>query len=342
MKLNYFPESAYLELFDNIGTNQPHYSNKNNDWVAQIFGERVYSKESRIDASLPDLKHADGEYMNVVSFYTAMREKLTPKQASNPYLWAWLTHCYYWKYTHERWSKEEMSEDMIKQRFFCSFQTKNPEGNRVGFLRNAISRLWWFGYLTYQEDAQNPYELTELMLSNSDLCQNVMERNFSMNREVTIGILRAIKEINDDPNMRDVGAVNNGDHYEWRPLCKYINRYGGVVLLDTLDREDIKKLAYDFLIDYRKRNATSWERPVSKVKEENNKASKAMSLKEFFESKGFRTIDRRPISCLWVIGEKDVLEPLVKEVENTFGVKGDYGISRAAGNKNGWFTKEQK
>lgn len=344
MKLNYFPESAYLELFDNIGTNQPNYSKKSNDWVAQIFGERVYTKESRIDASLPELSHADGEYMNVVSFYSAMREKLTPKQASNPYLWAWLTHCHYWKYTHERWSKEEMSEDMIKQRFFCSFQTKNPEGNRVGFLRNSISRLWWFGYLTYQDDAKKPYELTELMLSNSDLCQSVMERNFSMNREVTIGILSAIKEINDDPNMRDVGAVNNGDHYEWRPLCKYINRYGGAVLLDTLDREDIKKLVYDFLMNYRKRNAASLDRPVIQDKEERktSKLIKDVSLKEFFESKGFRTIDRRPISCLWVIGERDELEPFVNEAKSAFGVKGDYGSSKATGNKNGWWTKEQK
>jgi hypothetical protein len=55
MKLNYFPESAYLELFDNVATNQPNYSKKSNDWVAQIFGDRVYSKESRIDVSLPDL-----------------------------------------------------------------------------------------------------------------------------------------------------------------------------------------------------------------------------------------------------------------------------------------------
>ena len=344
MKLNYFPESAYLELFDNIGTNQPNYSKKSNDWVSQIFGDRVYSKESRIDVSLPDLNHADGEFMNVVSFYNAMREKLTPKQASNPYLWSWLTHCHYWEYTHERWSKEEMSEDMIKQRFFCSFQTKNPEGNRVGFLRNSISRLWWFGYLTYQDDAKKPYELTELMLSNSDLCQSVMERNFSMNREVTIGILSAIKEINDDPNMRDVGAVSNGDHYEWRPLCKYINRYGGVVLLDTLDRNEIKKLAYDFLISYRNRNADYIERANTKPKEDKkvSKPIKDMSLKEFFEANGFKTKDSRPIGCLWVVGEKDALEPFVKEAENAFGVKGSYGVGRTIVNKNGWWTKEQK
>ena len=146
-----------------------------------------------------------------------------------------MTHCEYWDYTFNRWSKAEMSVDTIKQRFFCGPE----EGNRIGFLRNAISRLWWFGYLTYQENSPAPYKLTKLMLSNSDLCQSIIERNFSMNKEISIGILSAIQEINDDPNMRDVGAVNNGDHYEWRPLCKYINRYGGVALLDTLTRDDI-------------------------------------------------------------------------------------------------------
>ena len=254
MKLKYFPESIYLELYDNIEKNKAFYTEEKNTWVSQMFGDRNYNKESRIDAALPELSEADGDYYNVVSFYSAMKDKLTPKQASNTYLWSWLTHCYYWEYTNKRWAKkEELSTNMIKQRFFCSFLASSPEGNRVGFLRNSIARLWWIGYLTYNEDLKNPYKLTELMLSNSDLCQSIMERNFSKNKEITIGILSAIQEINDNPEMKNVGAVNNGDHYEWRPLCKYINRYGGVVLLDTLDRNDIKKLAYDFIIEYRQR-----------------------------------------------------------------------------------------
>lgn len=253
MKIKYLSESGYNELFDGISNNLPNYqTSKDSNWIISIFGERSFCKESRIDTNLPELNvNVDnGDYVNTIAIHSAFKDKITPKQASNPYLWAYLTHCHYWEYSVSRWAKSDMSVETVKQRFFCNTE----EGNRIGLLRNAISRLWWFGYLTYQDGAKsNPYALTQLMLSNSDLCQSIIERNFSMNRNITSGILLAIKEINDDPSLPDVGAVNNGDHYEWRPLCKFINRYGAVTLLDTLTQDDIKELAYTFLMDYRKK-----------------------------------------------------------------------------------------
>lgn len=253
MKIKYLSESGYNELFDGIANNLSHYqTSKDSNWIIQIFGDRVFSKESRIDANLPelDVNIDNSDYVNTIAIHSAFKDKITPKQASNPNLWAYLTHCHYWDYTVDRWAKSDMSVETVKQRFFCNTE----EGNRIGLLRNSISRLWWFGYLTYQDGTKaNPYALTQLMLSNSDLCQSIIERNFSMNRNITSGILMAIKEINDDPTLADVGAVNNGDHYEWRPLCKFINRYGAVTLLDTLTQDDIKDLAYNYLMDYRKK-----------------------------------------------------------------------------------------
>jgi hypothetical protein len=86
------------------------------------------------------------------------------------------------------------------------------------------------------------------------------------------------------------------------------------------------------------------EKSAEKIKDNKTitKLTKDMTLKEFFESKGLRVIDRRPIGCLWVIGEKDTLDPFVTEAEKFFGVKGNYGVSKAAENKNGWWTKDQK
>ena len=136
----------------------------------------------------------------------------------------------------------------VKQRYFCNTE----DGNRIGFLRNAISRLWWIGYLSYQDGRRNPYELTKLLTSHSDICQSIIERNFSMNRNVTIGILDAILEINNDPKLRDVGLQEKGStKYEWRDLCKYINRYGAVTLLDSLSSDDIKELSYKYILKQR-------------------------------------------------------------------------------------------
>ena len=253
MKIKYFVESAYVDLFDSIKEHETLYTGASNAWVKDFFGDREYCKEARIESHLPELKAENDEYTNVIAFYDVFKDRLNPKQASNPYLWAYLTHCEYWDYTNARWAKEGMSVDTIKQRYFCSFLTNNIEGNRVGFLRNAVARLWWMGHLSYQEGRHgNPYELTKLLTSHSDISSSVLERNFSMNRNVTVGILDAILEINNDPSLPDVGVSRTTGRYEWRELCKYINRYGAVTLLDSMTSDDIKEISYNFLLENRK------------------------------------------------------------------------------------------
>ncbi len=248
MRIKYFSESAYFDLYDNIPNNLNAYLSVDNKWIKDFFGDREYSKESRIDSTLPTLDATCDDYANVTTLYDLFKDKLTPKQASNPYLWAYLTHIVYWEYASKRWGAEKMSIETVKQRYFCNTE----DGNRIGFLRNAISRLWWIGYLSYQDGRRNPYELTKLLTSHSDICQSIIERNFSMNRNVTIGILDAILEINNDPKLRDVGLQEKGSNkYEWRDLCKYINRYGAVTLLDSLSSDDIKELSYKYILKQR-------------------------------------------------------------------------------------------
>ena len=56
-----------------------------------------------------------------------------------------------------------------------------------------------------------------------------------------LGILSAIQEINDDQNCPDV--VED----EWRSLCKYINRFGAVTLLDALSAKDIADISKEYI-----------------------------------------------------------------------------------------------
>lgn len=252
MKIKYFTESAYNELYDSIPNNLVLYQNSDGSWIKKYFGCQPFFKESRIVSYLPELNihnkdKADEDYENALIIHNSFKDKITPKQASNVFLWSYLSHCEYWKYTFERWSSDQMTVDSVKQRFFCYTET----GNRIGFLRNSISRLWWGAYLTYQEDNPKPYELTKVLFSHSDIFLQIIERNFSMNKEIIVGILSAIKAINDDPNLNNVGMNKATNEYEWRSLCKYLNRYGGVTLLDVLGRKEICKLSYDYILNKR-------------------------------------------------------------------------------------------
>ena len=249
MKIKYFSESGYNYLFDTIQKHVEQYGGSPScDWIGKEFGSRPYYKESRIDVVLPVLDPEMGDYANTILIYEAFKDALTPKQASNQYMWSYLTHCEYWDYTFKRWAKQGMSVNTIKERYFCGTE----DGSRTGFLRNSIARLWWTGYLSYRSDSPgNPYALTKLLCSNSDLRVSILERNFSMNKDVCTGILSAIHEINNDPNLENVGVSPRTGEYEWRDLCKYINRFGAVTLLDALPSENIKQLSYDYILSQR-------------------------------------------------------------------------------------------
>lgn len=74
-----------------------------------------------------------------------------------------------------------------------------------------------------------------------------------MNRNITIGILKAILEIN-NTEKKEVGVSPiEGEAYEWRDLCKYINRYGAVSVLDALTSEEIKEISYNYILSQREK-----------------------------------------------------------------------------------------
>ena len=193
MKLKYLTEDAYDQLYKGVNKNIDLYKN-DEPILATIFPNGNCAKESSVVVDNFSLCEntfdIQDDLINVKVLYTSMK-KLTPEQASNVYLWTWLSHDVFYSYIKKRWKPS--TDGAIKDRYFCD----SYKGSRSGLLRNGISRLWWYGYLTYQEGRSNPFALTELLLSNSDLCVNLVERNFSMNKNVIVGILGAIKEIND-------------------------------------------------------------------------------------------------------------------------------------------------
>ena len=79
MRIKYFSESAYFDLYDNIPNNLNAYLSVDNKWIKDFFGDREYSKESRIDSTLPTLDATCDDYANVTTLYDLFKDKLTPK-----------------------------------------------------------------------------------------------------------------------------------------------------------------------------------------------------------------------------------------------------------------------
>jgi hypothetical protein len=109
-------------------------------------------------------------------------------------------------------------------------------------LRNGIANLWWYGYLTYDENRQNPYELTEILLKKLDIARNIQERNLGRNKTLLQSFLEFLAE---NPEINESG--NKGREII-RILVRQLNCHGGVCVLDTLNGIEIKAVLKESLL----------------------------------------------------------------------------------------------
>ncbi|MEJ1325067.1 DUF6339 family protein [Latilactobacillus sakei] len=118
------------------------------------------------------------------------------------------------------------------------------------FVRNSIigAMLWWLAYYTVdEENEENPFEYTDFFVEDSYRGNAVsfFSSNIVSNKEITLGILSAIKQLRDDGKL----IINR---YAFTNANKILNQIGGVRILDTLTRGEIKQIILDNLLESEK------------------------------------------------------------------------------------------
>lgn len=237
MFLPYFEEEVYDQLVNNIEHNKDRYYS-DEKWLEDYFVNEKYISESAIDVpeitlefskkTLKDSEKNEQDYRNAVSIYASYKDIITPQIATNKYMWTALSHTVFSEYVKYRWWQHD-----IKERFFCT-------GGRQSLVYyNAISRLWWAAHLTYSE--QDKYELTQVLFdSGQQTFKDLTDCAYSMNRTITRGVLKAIRELKQEP-----GIVKFGECF--RDLNKFLNRQGVVISLDFLSEDEIKDIAVNYM-----------------------------------------------------------------------------------------------
>ena len=188
-------------------------------------------RTSRIEAvAPPELLDNNGEYKpdaEASKLVFQWLSDLTPVQASDERLWVLLTHRHFAAYVHKRWGQKRFEsaknpEGVVLDRWFY-----RGRGLRT-CVHSGISRLWWFGYLTYDRQRPNPFELTDTLLSLQDIQTAFLERSLGPCRPLLNAVLETVKKHQEDLNQ----TPNSGDVIqEW---AKEIRLYGGSYLLDEL------------------------------------------------------------------------------------------------------------
>lgn len=229
MKLPFFSGSFLDRLRQDAGQNAAKYG-ADMSWLDPFAGGKPYIHESSyvIDPP-PELivskgENAEHDAENAKRVYGWLKQ-LTPAIAMEERLWAYLTHAQFPAYMAARWKVDDASA--VHRRYLF-------EGKSFAALsRNGIARLWWAGFLTFDGNRQNPYELTETLFLRQDIQVSLLERAIGKCQNVRTAVLEFL-----GANVGWLSEESFGRRIQL--LLKELNLLGGVVILDSLPQADLE------------------------------------------------------------------------------------------------------
>ena len=236
MNITFLGEDNLYALKSNLPQIFAKFSSENSDWITEYFGRSPFSETKYPLEDFPlDMSQEKPfltEFENVQRVYNRLNF-LSDSQASDERLWAGLCLNHFYNYTQYRWDIiNKCTVDNIMQHFFFGF------GARRSLTRNALSRLWWIGRLTYDTSRNDPFELTRFVCENADYIMHILERNTSNNPMITKAFLSAIIDARKDGCPINTDTVGE--------LSKYLNLLGGTYILDCLPEEKIYGKIFDY------------------------------------------------------------------------------------------------
>ena len=225
MTINFMTEKAVEVLQRNLPRYVHYFAAPTNEPLLRHLEESLHEKPLLAsNYTLPDHLQLDsttlnlGEKDNVIKIHSQLKD-LPHSIACDARFWTGLTIDAFWNYTKERWLGDEDNQGRIRDHFLFVGQSKKV------YTRNAIARLWWLGDLTYDEEREDPYEVTGFVLKDTDYIVNLLERTFSSNKKITREFVGAVEK------ARSEGWIV--ERQEIRDLCKYLNLLGGAYVLDA-------------------------------------------------------------------------------------------------------------
>lgn len=155
--------------------------------------------------------------------------------ASEESFWAYLAHVEFWEYMQVRWPlKSENDSTTISSRYFL--------GENHPLFRQGISRLWWYGHLTYEPTLEDPYHYTNIALKDQDRARMLIETgNVSRNRKALLATLNILHKLDSWEDEGIIKRIPDQRNNLIRPLMRFINAIGGVMIWDLLTIEEAEE-----------------------------------------------------------------------------------------------------
>lgn len=239
MKIHFMKEEALVYFKNNVESNIEHYLNQDNQWIYEKYakykgnGESPFAifklevPEFQLDMSAEKPESTD--CINVQILYNALKD-ISDTQASDERFWVGLAHSELWDYMQYRckYDKHNLSAGKIQTNFFYN------NGQKRSLILHPLARMWWVGRLTYDSTQKEPYGALAYMQKDfSTKVLSLFSSNFTNNPVIARSILNAISE------LEYSGIKVARDAY--LEIIRYVNYLGGIVILDYLTEEELKK-----------------------------------------------------------------------------------------------------
>lgn len=235
-KICYVGQDAIANLYNDLSENVDKYILNDGD-----FSEYVKRGDWDIPLSidydseiLSRIKSQNSEVSNSKLVWLSLKG-LTPSLACEERIWVRFTHGECLDFSRERWDVSKQLDDkkikFIRTHFFASTMTNRRDDN-------AISRLWWNGWIASQYSQDNFEEALEVILRTADIRSNLIERPWMFRRKkLANGIIKFME------NHFLVGEKSLEDKF--RSFATTLNMMGSGVVFEGMSNAKIQ----DFLLN---------------------------------------------------------------------------------------------
>lgn len=233
-KVKYVGQDFINDLYSNLPVNIERYIDNDLDFSDYVM-KGNWDIPLSIDYDSEILKNLSvdkSEVENSKTVWSALKN-LTPALACEERIWVRFTHGECLDFCRKRWPVEpiisEKRESHIKKHFFASSTTGWRDDN-------AISRLWWNGWIASQFSADNFSVALDVILRTADIRSNLIERPWMFRRqELSNGIINFLQN-------HFVSPLNSRES-RFRAFSVTLNLRGAGIVFESMSEQEIQ----DFL-----------------------------------------------------------------------------------------------
>ena len=262
MQLRIFKQNLVHTLYHGVEKNLELYENGDfSEILARVPDQVVDVPDKYYDETMfGNMSTESGGQNDAKNAFIILNglDGFDPYLATDERVWVTLCHTEGKDFVSKRWIRSYMSDDQkiqsIKQHFFA-------RGNRAFERQNALSSIWWWGYIATRHNPENKAQAIDTFCQLTDVRSQILDRtSISRGANTMAGLMKCIeRKLEEDPDTVFFSRKKNrgadiGPYREW---FSKINRWGGRKFTESFSSDELCDIFYDLLCEVEKNTSDS-------------------------------------------------------------------------------------